>query len=75
MSEDLGFSYQLREGGLVVILHDDTVVAELDADQSRAFLGDAELMNEAHLQQEMARITETEGAPDNASASALPRDE
>ena len=75
MSEDLDFTYQVREGGFVTILRDGAVVAELDADQSRAFLGDAELMNEAHLQQEMARISETEGAPDNPSANALPRDE
>ena len=75
MSEDLGFSYELREGGLVTILREGTVVAELDADQSRAFLGDVELMSPAHLQQEMARITETEGAPVNDSANALPRDE
>ena len=75
MSEDLGFTFELREGGLVAILREGAVVAELDPDQSRAFMGDAELMNEAHLQQEMARITETEGAPDNTRANALPRDE
>ena len=74
MSEDLGFSYELRGPGRVSILRDGAVVAELDEAQSRAFLGDVELMSEAHLQQEMARITASEDGPENDGSEALPGD-
>lgn len=54
---DLGFSFDLRKGGEVIILHRGRTAAVLRSRVALEFLADAESLAPPDLQQLMARLT------------------
>lgn len=57
MSGDLGFTWQRRRTGEVLVLHRGRPAATLRGDAAQAFLDEAQALDAAGAQQLMARLT------------------
>jgi|TARA_R110001599_G_scaffold82062_3_gene221148 hypothetical protein len=55
--DDLGFRYQLRKNGEVIITHRGKRATVLRGEEAAAFVADADGADASELQQEMARLT------------------
>lgn len=70
---DLGFRWKARKGGEVAITHRGRRAAVLRGDRAAEFLADAAGMDEASLQQEMARLTGNYRRGNEREARSHPR--
>jgi hypothetical protein len=70
---DLGFTWRVRKGSDVQVLHRGRLAATLRGTQALDFIGEAEAVGEADAQQLMARITGNYKHGNEGTAAAHPR--
>lgn len=70
---DLGFRFQVRKNGDVVIMHHGKRATTLRGDDAAAFLADADGADQTELQQEMARVTGNYRRGNERTAKRHPR--
>lgn len=70
---DLGFRFQVRKNGDVVITHNGKRATTLRGDDAISFLADTDGADQTELQQEMARVTGNYRRGNERTAKRHPR--